>query len=264
MLSIIIVGYKPEKKKLIKILKKIGKNIKVIFVNNSENYNLKNIKFSKNTTVINSKNNGNGAGINLGIKNCTTKYALYLDIDILFKKDFFKRLINFAKKNKDFGILVPNHGNIKSKEIKIEKYQGEASVMLFNLNKMKKVGYFDEKYFLYFEEQDLFFKCKKNNLKTFFIPSINIKHLRASSVSQNIKNISYLRAWHYMWSMFYYYKKNFSYVTAIKKTFFLLINDIIMLFIFLIFLNIKNSKYRFYRIYGIMTSMIGLKSFLRP
>ena len=45
MLSIIIVGYKPEKKKLNKVLKIIGKNIKVIFINNSENYNLKNINF---------------------------------------------------------------------------------------------------------------------------------------------------------------------------------------------------------------------------
>ncbi|MBC8308189.1 MAG: glycosyltransferase, partial [Pelagibacterales bacterium] len=217
MLSIIIVGYKPEKKKLNKVLKIIGKNIKVIFINNSENYNLKNIKFSKNTVVLNSKNNGNGAGINLGIKNCKTKYALYLDIDVLFKKNFIKNFINFAKKNKDFAILVPNHGNLNSKKKKIEKYEGEASIMLFNLSKLEKIGFFDEKYFLYFEEQDLFFKCKKNNLKTFFIPSINIKHLRASSVSQNIENIHYLRAWHYMWSMFYFYKKNYSFIDAIKK-----------------------------------------------
>jgi len=121
MLSIIIVGYKPEKKKLNKVLKIIGKNIKVIFINNSENYNLKNIKFSKNTVVLNSKNNGNGAGINLGIKNCKTKYALYLDIDVLFKKNFIKNFINFAKKNKDFAILLYNHDNLNSKKKKIKK-----------------------------------------------------------------------------------------------------------------------------------------------
>ena len=58
-------------------------------------------------------------------------------------------------------MLVPDHGNLKSKDLQIEKYEGEASVMLFNLDIFKKRNLFDEAYFLYFEEQDLFQYCKK-------------------------------------------------------------------------------------------------------
>ena len=263
MLSIIIVGYNPDIVKLNKFLRIIGKKFALIYINNSEKYDLKRIKFEKNTKIINSKNYGNGAGINLGLKSCKTQYALYLDIDVLIKKNFFNDLKKYIKKIKNFAILVPNHGNLSSRAIKIEKYSGEASVMLFNLKKFKKIGYFDENYFLYFEEQDLFHQCRKNNLKIYFLPNLKIKHMRASSVSKNLKNIIYLRTWHYMWSMFYFYRKNFNYFFAIKKTIFFLIKDFVMLILFLIILNIKNVKFRFYRIYGLISSIFGFRSFFR-
>ena len=158
---------------------------------------------------------------------------------------------------------MPNHGNLSSEKKIIEKYTGEASIMLFNLKKFKKIGYFDEKYFLYFEEQDLFYQCRKNNLKVYFIPHLKIKHLRASSVSKDLKNIINLRTWHYMWSMFYFYRKNFNYFVAVKKTLFLLIKDFAMLFLFLTIFNMKNAKLRFYRIYGLISSIFGFKSFFR-
>ena len=99
----------------------------------------------------------------------------------------------------------------------IEKYDGEASIMLFNLKKIKNKNIFDENYFLYFEETDLFFRFKKNGLKVFFIKDLVISHQRASSIENETSAISNLRSWHYMWSMFYFYKKNFSYTYALKN-----------------------------------------------
>ena len=263
MITIIIVVYKSDKKKLNEIIKNFN-NFKIIIVDNSTNYDFSDIDINKNIEIVRSTNIGNGRAINKALEICETTLALYVDIDVDFPNNFINNLLDQSNQIANFNILVPNHGNLKGEKKIIEKYVGEASVMLFNLNKFKNRKIFDENYFLYFEETDLFFNCKKNNLKVFFIKDIIIKHHRASSIYNESKQIEDLRTWHYMWSMFYYYKKNFSYVAAIKKTFFLLIRDIIMLFIFLIFLNIKNSKYRFYRIYGIITSMIGLKSFLRP
>ena len=264
MLSIIIVAYKPELKQLMHILSLINKKIDVVLVNNSENSNLNKRKFENNIKIINSKNNGNGSAINLGLKNIKTKYAMYLDIDVEFKEDFIENILNTANQIKDFGILIPNHGNLKSNDSKIEKYEGEGSVMLFNLEVLKKRNLFDEGYFLYFEEQDLFYSCKKNNIKVFFLPKIQIKHLRASSVSYKDKDLSYLRSWHYTWSMFFFYKKNFNYVTAIRKTFLIFIKDLFMVIFYLIFLNKKSLKIRFFRLYGLASSILCFKSFLRP
>ena len=46
-------------------------------------------KFKNNITIINSANNGNGAAINLALE-ITTKYAIYLDIDVNLKKTIKK------------------------------------------------------------------------------------------------------------------------------------------------------------------------------
>jgi len=263
MFSIILVTYKPNKKILQRILKKIGYKINVIIISNSKNYDLNDLKFSNKTRIIRSKNNGNGAGINLGLKNCTTNYALYLDTDIKFNNNFFKEFNYYLKKIKDFSILVPNHGNIKTKKPFLEKYEGEASIMLFNLKKFKNHNLFDENYFLYFEEQDLFHRCKKKRQKAYFVRDLNIKHLRGLSTAHSNK-ISNLRSWHYMWSMFYYYKKNFSYVGAIKKTFLLILKDIFMILIYVLLFDKIQMKKRFYRLYGVSASIFGLTSYLRP
>ena len=263
-MSIIIVAYKPEMKKLMSVQTLIAKDLKVILVNNSENLDLNKVKFDNNVTIINSKNNGNGAAINLALEKITTKYAMYLDIDVEFQKDFIEKISYQANTIGKFGVLVPDHGNLESKNLKIEKYEGEASVMLFNLDTFKKKNLFDEAYFLYFEEQDLFQYCKKKNIKVFFLSGLQIKHHRASSVSYEEKNLSYLRSWHYTWSMFFYYKKNFNYWKAVKKTFLILFSDLFMIIFFLISFNIKSLKIRFFRVFGLASSIVGLKSFLRP
>ena len=62
--------------------------------------------------------------------------------------------------------------------------------------------------------------------------------------------------------MFYYYRKNFGFFVFVKHS--NILKDLLMLiFYFLLFDNIK-LKIRFYRIFGIITSMLGLRSFLRP
>ena len=142
MLTIILVIYKTDKKKLKNILSKINKKYPIIIVDNSTNYNFSKFKISKKTKIIRTKNIGNGAGINLGLKNCKTNYALYPDLDTSFKKDFINKFYKFAIKNKDFSIMIPNHGNIKSKKKLIEKYDGEGSIMLFNKKKNKEYRFF--------------------------------------------------------------------------------------------------------------------------
>ena len=113
-------------------------------------------------------------------------------------------------------------------------------------------------------KQTYFLDLKKNGLKVFFIKDLVISHQRASSIENETSAISNLRSWHYMWSMFYFYKKNFSYTYALKKTYILLIKDFIILLSSMLTFDFKNTKLRFYRLYGLVSSMICLKSFLRP
>lgn len=63
--------------------------------------------------------------------------------------------------------------------------------------------------------------------------------------------------------MFYFYKKNYDFFTALNRSFGFLIKDSLMLIFFIISLNFKKSTNRFYRLYGLISSILGLKSFLR-
>ena len=262
MITIIIVVYKSDKKKLNEIIKNFN-NFKIIIIDNSTNYDFSDIDINKNIEIVRSTNIGNGRAINKALKICETALALYVDIDVDFPNNFINNLLDQSNQIANFSILVPNHGNHKGENKIIEKYVGEASVMLFNLNKFKNRKIFDENYFLYFEESDLFFNCKKNNLKVFFIKDIIIKHHRASSINNESKQIEDLRTWHYMWSMFYYYKKNFSFFKAFHVVIPLLLKDFLMLICNVLFFNKNKINKRFFRIYGAICSIIGLKSFKR-
>lgn len=266
MITIIIVVYKSNIKKLNNILKKIGNKYEIILIDNSYNYDFSKINLPKKVKIIRSQNIGNGAAINLGIKYAKTPYAIYFDIDVSFDKNLIKKLLSKAIQIKKFGILLPNNSKFKKTGEIIERYELEAPIMLFNIKKLKKIGFFDEKIFLYFEETDLFFKCKKNNIKVLVLSNIIIKHIRSSSISQysdKDDKILYLRKWHYMWSMFYFYKKNFNYFFGINKTFFFLLKDIIKLLIFIFLLNKKESFIRINRISGLLASYLLLKSYKR-
>ena len=264
MITIIIIVYHSDKKKLNIILSKLGKKHKIIIVDNSANYNFNNIKITKKTNIIRSTNIGNGAGINLALKNVTTKYAIYFDIDTFFKNNFLKKFLKLAKSIKNFAVLLPNNGKLKSNKKIVKTYNFEGSIMLFNMSHFRKIGFFDENIFLYFEEIDLFLKCKSKMKNVYVITNLLIIHDRASSVVMKNKNkLIYLRAWHYMWSMFYVYKKHFGYFFAIKKCYKYLIKDLIMMTIFLLKLDNFNFLKRLNRISGLIISMLNIRSFKR-
>lgn len=264
MVTIIIVVYKTDFKKLKIFLKKIGNNYPIIIIDNSENYNFNRIISLKNIKIIRSQNVGNGAGINLAIKKIKTKFAVYFDLDTQFKKEIVNNFIKYVKIIKNFALLIPNHGNIKSNNLFCEQKEGEAAVMFFNLNKIKKIGLFDENFFLYFEETDLIKRCKQNFEKVYYLPKLKIKHVRASSIKVNVQKISNLRLWHYMWSMFYYYRKHYGYFFAFNKTAIFLAKDIIKIIWYLLKFDMENVKKRFFRISGLLASMCFSKSYLRP
>ena len=69
-LTIVVVSYAASNN-VLRLLKKIPKEIKVIVVEASKDYILKkkvSQKFLNATVIIPPKNNGNGAGINFGYK----------------------------------------------------------------------------------------------------------------------------------------------------------------------------------------------------
>ena len=66
-------------------------------------------------------------------------------------------------------------GIFKGRKINVSKKKIDSKKFYVNvdINKIKKTSLFDEKYFLYFEEIDLFYQCKQNFIKVYFIKNFN-------------------------------------------------------------------------------------------
>ena len=125
------------------------------------------------------------------------------------------------------------------------------------------LGGFDENFFLYFEESDFCLRASKKN-KNYQINDIKLSHNVGTSVTTlnkiEINELKKLYSWHFIWSKFYYYKKNYSYIGAL-----LYFMPIIIRIIFKIELNrilgnsIKKEHYEI-RLNGLNRSIRGLSS----
>lgn len=274
-LTIILVSFFSDNR-IKHLLNKIHNYTKIVIIENSLSKKFKeNIeKNYKNTKVIIPKKNlGNGGGINLAIKNIKKKFALYLDIDVKISQSIIYKLYKAGMKNKDWAIISPN---LKGKKYKKESFINNASskeinemnfvegcALLFHLPTIKKLGMYDENFFLYYEENDLFYRCLKDKKKILLLNKVYIEHKNNTGSDEEYdEDIKYIRDWHLMWSKFYYYKKNFSFIRGIFETY----KSFISAFLKTIyFYSINNKKYKKYfnRFSGLLNSYMGIKSWKR-
>ena len=269
-LTIIIVTFKSEKK-IANCLKSIPPQIKVIIIENSNNINFKkNIEnqFSNSECILMGENKGYAAANNAGLKLAKTRYALVLNPDTILDKNAVENFLISAKKNDEFWLMGP--ANDQKKKInfdnnglaEVENLKGFA--IFFNISKFKE-KFFDEKYFLYFEEIDLCKSVKKENGKIFLDKSIKIIHQGAGSVDDiGEEELEKNRNWHWMWSTFYYHKKYKGFILALILVFPKLLSATIKVLIFFLIFNKKKRNIYFCRLSGLFNSILGNKSWYRP
>ena len=269
-LTIIVVAY--HSNLIENLIKQINSKIKIIIVENSLDKNKKKYlekKYKNIKVIIPSKNMGVGGGINIGLKATKTKYALHLSVDIKLDKKMVTTLVSNANKINNFIVLAPRDKKIfynlvkKDNFHKIKLIAGYA--LLFNMSQVKKVGLFDEKIFLYFEEHDFFYRCRKKNLNIYLIDKANVKHISHSSINKKYNHeIHVNRCWHYCWSKFYFYRKHFGYFYGFSKTFPNLVRSLKYFIKYTLKNNTKQSSLHLAEIKGLFYSYIFMKSSRRP
>ena len=86
----------------------------------------------------------------------------------------------------------------------------------------------------------------------------------SDSVDRKYSMVSDLtRAWHYNWSKFYYYKKNYNYFFALKKIVPNFVKSIKKIIFSIITFNKRNLILGTAEFSGIICSILNLKSFYR-
>ena len=273
-ITFIIVTYQSEN--IVKnCLDSLPKDSKKIIVENSNNINLEKDLRAKydNIEVILSKNVGMGAGNNIGLKACKTKYAYVLNPDTKLNKDTMKNLIDTLNQVSDFTLASPlndnqNIPNFKRVDLKKNTSENILSVesidgfsMLFNLKKFPDQNFFDENFFLYLENDDLCLRVKKKNEFVYVVKNSLINHKGGIATNENLE---YLRNWHWSWSKFYYSKKHKGYIYALIQGLPKYLSSMVKYFFYFIINKKYKSKTYYNRALGFYNAMIGKSSWYRP
>ena len=238
-ITILIVTYKSDEI----ILKNLTnlKKFNVIVIDNFKNSNLKTkiVNFTNVKYIKKDKNLGEALGADAGLKLIKTKYTLYLNPDTLIDEINILKLKSIFSRYDDTGLLTPLHLNSNKEYIvnyfvhpfnqKIKRNSFEKNIfkllnnikptgdffprciwgapLFFNTNLIKKIGFFDTNFFLYFDDVDLCDRIVKNKLKVIITPDVFCYHLNCNYQSKSIKYL-FLTSSNFIFSQMFYYNKN--------------------------------------------------------
>ena len=238
-LTIVIVTFKSNHL-IEKLIKSIPEKFKILIIENSLDKNLKNSlehNFKNVEVLLPKENLGYAGGINLGVKHAKTNHVLCSVADVIFDYKSFKEIENICNELENFAIIAPTFNDEST--FKNYKQNNKSNPKIFNLNEKKilevqevdgavfvlnkkkfKNEVMDENFFMYFESTDMCLNTIRRGEKIYAILNVKFDHLGLQSSEKKysveiIKN----RNWHYCWSKFYFYHKNYNYIYALSKIF---------------------------------------------
>lgn len=213
MLTIIIVSFNSAEviKRCQSDLLKSGEFPVLLIDNASPNGSAARLKemFPNIGTISLEQNIGFGRAANIGLNKAETPYALLINPDLKTTTSDIYQLLTHAQKDPDNTAIWGPATDRKS-------FTGEpprnvkwisGSAMLFNLEKIKKVGLFDENIFLFAEDTDL---CERTLAAGYGIklcPDTFFDHL-VGQASPSTPALEYMKCWHRGWGQCYRISKN--------------------------------------------------------
>ena len=269
-LTIVIVTFKSDKK-IISCLESISNKIPIIIVENSDNVDFKKkieSKFKNVNCILTGENKGYSIANNIGLKLVKSKYALVLNPDTVLEKNTIKNFFVFAELNKDFWLVGPASDQMVEIDYKSKNSQEVKNLkgfaIFFNMSKFNG-EFFDENFFLYFEEIDLCKRIQINKGKIFLDKTIIINHEGGKSINNFFSfELEKNRNWHWMWSTFYFHKKYKGFFLATIIIFPKLLSALFKSIFYLIIFNKTKRDIYFHRLSGVLNSITGKKSWYRP
>lgn len=168
--------------------------------------------FPKISLIENSDNFGFTGGNNIGIKYALEQgadYILILNPDTVVEKNTIKNLLSEANKYQtgiigpkiyfgedrkiwyaggvlDMDNVIGNHRGVDEKDNGQYDQAGETdyvtgAAMLISSEVFNKIGLFDERYFLYYEDADFCVRAKQVGFKVWYTPHSTVYHKNARS-----------------------------------------------------------------------------------
>lgn len=207
-------------------------------------------KFSEVTLIESKENLGFARGNNYGMKAAKGRYLLFLNSDTIVKTNAFSTMVKFADEHQEVGVVGPkllnrdgtsqdSVGKFPSLPVVFlmlfkEHFGGSQSVrtsfsqarmvdwvmgaaFMVRREVVEKVGGFDEKIFMYFDEVEWCYRIKKAGFQVCFYPGAEITHLWQGSSTSGRKGpiIANFRG------LLYFYQKHKSFSELLTLRFLL-------------------------------------------
>lgn len=214
-------SYKTLKSCISSIQKQSTKPVEIIVIDNGSTDGTSakiKIKFPQVKLLTLYKNTGVTGGRNAGIKKASkfSNYLLFFDHDMIADKNMISELIKIAESSFEIGIVTPKiyyYGNKKriwsagtginlwtgkiifrggedtGQYEKIEEVQVAPAAILVKRNAMKKLKFFDDAYFVSYEDTDFCFRARELGFKTFYAPKAISYHILSWDPKDDIDRV---------------------------------------------------------------------------
>ena len=174
------------------------------------------------------RNLGFGAANNRALAQVNTPFALLLNPDCEMTPAALQELLSAAEIFNDAAVLAPQ---LMASDVKAEinyrwpsaywESRGAAAegplcvgfvcgaVMLFRMERMAQTGFFDEQFFLYYEDDDLCLRLFQARLPMVLCPQVKVLHRSRGSVrGRSPLRSEYLRGYHHAQSKLIFLNKH--------------------------------------------------------
>ena len=258
-------------------------NYEVIVVDNNSSDKTTEIiieKYPLVNLIKNKKNHGYGRANNIGLRATSTPYALILNPDAFIFESDLEKLIAMMDKNSEIGIGAPvllnsyplreddrlqeiaviNNNLIKDfGDFKAVKYIiGACEILRMDL--FKKIGFFDEKIFLYYEDDEICHRTILNNKICAICTDALAYHIGQGSSGTNLCGI-YRRFWHRALSKFYWKEKQKGFFNAYFSALKLSLSFLLKIIFYGVIFNSKKLFQNLGSLNGTLSYLIRLSAF---
>ncbi len=210
-ISVIIVSYNTKNylsKCLESVFEQVGVTFETIVVDNNSvdgSRQMVRDKFQRVMLIGNTENFGFAKANNQALEISSGKYVYFLNPDTVTEPNCFKTMFRFMEENPDIGLagtkmLFPDNtfhpsvgdgypGGRRARKV-IPNLPGEiawvlGASMIAPLSVIKAMQGFDDRFFLYGEEQDLCLRIRKSGLKIGYIHDAAVIHWGGKSERAN-------------------------------------------------------------------------------
>jgi N-acetylglucosaminyl-diphospho-decaprenol L-rhamnosyltransferase len=186
--------------------------------------------------ILSPVNLGFGAANNRALEAIRTPYALLLNPDCHVEPDFVERLPQVVANHPDAAIIAPAlvRGN-GAREVSYRWARTQwhsrgpeasgpccvgfvsGAAMLLNIEALREVGFFDETFFLYYEDEDLCQRAFAHKKEIIVVPDLRVTHFSRGSVrGRNPLRSEFVRGYHHVQSKLVYERKHVGQASAAR------------------------------------------------